>query len=374
MSIITLDFETHYSKTYSLSKMTTEAYIRSPDFQVIGFAFAIGGGVPTWFSGTDEWIARSLHDLDLANHQLLCHHTAFDGAILGWRYNIYPKLYLDTKSMAKPITGHTKVGASLAKLATHFNLGRKGTEVVDALGKRREDFNYADLHQYGEYCKNDVALTRDLFNVLYPSTTKKELYVIDLMLRMFTDPALHFDKPLLETHLVQVQERKAQFMAKLDAAISQEDLMSNPKLASVLQKLGVEPPTKISPSTGKETWAFAQSDQAFKDLLEHDDLRVQAVIGARLKVKSTLEETRTDSFIGIAERGALPVMLNYYGAATGRASGGDKMNFQNLPRGPLRHWNVADQAKPWSREMKPASASSRLNSLEYSCVAVPVCR
>ena len=336
MSIITLDFETYYSKTYSLSKITTEDYIRSPEFQVIGFAYAVDGAMPVWITGSDEQIARSLHDLDLPNHQLLCHHAAFDGAILGWRYGIYPKLYLDTKSMAKPITGHTKVGASLAKLATHFNLGRKGTEVVQALGKRREDFNYADLHQYGEYCKNDVALTRDLFQTLYPSTTKKELYIIDLMIRMFTDPVLYFNKPLLESHLAEVQAKKEAFMAKLDAAISREDLMSNPKLASVLQKLGVEPPVKISPTTGKEAWAFAKTDQDFKDLLEHPDVRVQAVISARLGVKSTLEETRTESFIGISERGALPVMLNYYGAATGRASGGDGMNFQNLPRGPLR--------------------------------------
>ena len=46
-----------------------------------------------------------------------------------------------------------------------------------------------------------------------------------------------------------------------------------------------------------------------------------------------LEETRTESFLGIADRGALPILLNYWGAHTGRASGGDKMNLQNLPRG-----------------------------------------
>jgi DNA polymerase len=57
------------------------------------------------------------------------------------------------------------------------------------------------------------------------------------------------------------------------------------------------------------------------------------MVAARLGVKSTLEETRTTSLIGVAERGPLPIMLNYYGAHTGRFSGGDKMNLQNLPRG-----------------------------------------
>jgi DNA polymerase len=109
--------------------------------------------------------------------------------------------------------------------------------------------------------------------------------------------------------------------------------MSNPKFAEVLRNLGVEPPMKISPATGKETYAFGKTDIGFKALLEHDDERVQAVVSARFGIKSTLEETRTESFIKISERGALPILLNYYGAHTGRASGGDKINLQNLPRG-----------------------------------------
>jgi hypothetical protein len=67
------------------------------------------------------------------------------------------------------------------------------------------------------------------------------------------------------------------------------------------------------------------------DLLEHPDERVQGVAGARLGVKSTIEETRTENLIEVAKRGALPVMLHYYGAHTGRFSGGDKLNLQNLP-------------------------------------------
>jgi hypothetical protein len=53
------------------------------------------------------------------------------------------------------------VGNSLAKLATRYNLGVKGTEVVDAKGLRRADFGTNQLNKYGEYCKNDVTLTYD---------------------------------------------------------------------------------------------------------------------------------------------------------------------------------------------------------------------
>ena len=104
------------------------------------------------------------------------------------------------------------------------------------------------------------------------------------------------------------------------------------KCAALLRALGVEPPTKTSPTTGKETYAFAKTDEAFKALLEHDDLRVRAVAECRLQTKSTLEEGRTERFIKIAERGTLPIPLRYYAAHTGRWGGDDKINLQNLPR------------------------------------------
>lgn len=330
--LITLDFETFYSKEFSLSKMTTEAYIRSPDFQVIGFAYMIDDADPVWVTGGDDEMAEVLHSLDIPNSHLVCHNAVFDGAILAWRYGILPKYYFDTLSMARPLTGQT-VGGSLAALAKKFMLGEKGTEVVQALGKRREDFGFSDLHQYGEYCKNDVRITHTLFHILREFSTPKEMYIIDLMLRMYTDPVLELDRDVLSVHLQKVRDRKEALMAKIDAAIGRDALMSNPKFAELLQKLGVEPPTKISPATKKETFAFSKTDVAFKALLEHPDERVQALVAARLGVKSTLEETRTESFLAMGERGRLPIMLNYYGAHTGRASGGDKVNFQNLPRG-----------------------------------------
>lgn len=330
--LITLDFETFYSKDFSLSKITTERYIRDPQFQTIGFGYKIDDGRSEWVTGSDDVIRDALNSLDIPNSNLICHNMAFDGAILAWRYGLIPKYYFDTLSMARPITGQT-VGGSLAALAKKFMLGEKGKEVVNALGMRLEDFGFTQLHAYGEYCKNDVDLTYTLFHILRQYTTPQELYIIDMMLRMYTDPVLTLDTESLEKHLIDVRRKKDELMMRIDSSIGRDALMSNPKFAEVLQKLGVEPPTKISARTGKEAYAFGKTDVAFKALLEHEDERVQAVVSARLGVKSTLEETRTEAFIGISERGPLPILLNYYGAHTGRASGGDKVNLQNLPRG-----------------------------------------
>ena len=334
--MITIDFETYYSKDFSLSKMTTEEYIRSPEFQVIGFGYKVDDNESHWVTGSDREITEALHELGLSDSYVIAHNMAFDGAILAWKYGITPKYYIDTLSMARPITGLT-VGGSLAKLAQKFMLGTKGTEVVKAIGKRKEDFTPQELAEYGEYCKNDVQITYNLYHILRQWNPPKELYIQDMMIRMFTDPVLELNDIVLNDHLDNVQSKKAELMRRIDATIGRDELMSNPKFAMVLEKLGVTPPTKISLRTNKETYAFGKTDTEFKALLEHPNPSVQAVVSARLGIKSTLEETRTESFLGIAKRGTLPILLNYWGAHTGRASGGDKMNLQNLPRaGALR--------------------------------------
>jgi DNA polymerase len=253
----------------------------------------------------------------------------FDGAILSWLFNIKPMMWLDTLCMARATDG-IEVGNSLAKLAIRYDLGVKGQEVVNALCKCRVAFTKEELARYGEYCKNDVDLTYKLFQILAKRFSKAEIRLIDLTLRMFTEPVLQLNLPMLEQHLEEVKDKKERLMAA--AASDRETLLSNDKFAGLLQSLGVEVPTKISPTTGKEAWALAKSDEGLKALQEHPDLRVQALVAARLGTKSTLEETRTERFIGIAKRGDMPVPLRYYAAHTGRWGGDDKLNLQNLPR------------------------------------------
>jgi DNA polymerase len=329
MDIISLDFETYYDQQFSLSKLTTEEYIRSPLFQTIGVGVRVNEEETIWFTGDDAGVASFLGTFDWSSSALLAHNALFDAAILSWRYNIVPKAILDTLSMARAIHG-TEVGNSLAKLSLFYELGVKGTEVVDARGKRLEDFEVQDLAQYGEYCKNDVELTSKLYKKLAPHFKLSELKLIDITIRMFSEPSLTLDTNLLRQHLAEVKYRKELLLEEAGVE-TRDDLMSNLKFAEMLRGLGVEPPTKISLMTGKETLAMAKSDEEFKALLEHEDLRVQTLVAARLGNKSTLEETRTERFMSIASRGLMPVPLQYYAAHTGRWGGADKINLQNLP-------------------------------------------
>lgn len=352
MNIITIDFETYYSTTYSLTKMSTEAYIRSDLFQVIGFSYKVNDGVTQWVTGTRNDIEEAIKKLSWDNSLVLCHNTMFDGAILSWRYGVKPKGWLDTLSMGRALHG-INAGGSLKAMAERYRIGVKGTEVLNALGKRRLDFTPEELARYGEYCNNDVELTYKLFNkMMEAGFPKSELKLIDLTLSMFIHPVLELDQNILQKHLEETVRAKSEHLSSALQAIGRTDLaaanivgdtsikdeiraelMSNQKFAEMLKGLGVEPPMKISPATGKSTFAFAKTDEAFKALLEHDDVRVQALCAARLGTKSTLEETRTQRFIDIGKRGLLPVPLKYYGAKTGRWAASDSINMQNIPRG-----------------------------------------
>jgi hypothetical protein len=322
MDIITLDFETFYSKDFGFKKLTTEQYVRSPDFEEILIGIKRNSEETIWISGEHGDLKQYLHKhYDWANSALLAHNTLFDGAVLAWRFGIRPKMYLDTLCMARAIHG-VEAGGSLAALAEAYGIGAKGDEVVRAEGKRRADFSAEELSMYANYCMNDVNLTYALFDIFINKHKfpHKELKVIDLTLRMFIDPMLVLDVAKLSDHLDALKDRKENLLN--ECGISKDDLMSNPKLAEVLRGMDVVPPTKISARTGKETFAFAKTDEGFKALQDHEDTRVQMLVTARLGVKSTLEETRTERFIDIATRGkTMPVPIKYYAAHTGRWGG-----------------------------------------------------
>ena len=331
MNVYTIDFETYYSKVYSLTKLTTQQYIDDPQFEVIGVAVKKNQEPTVWFSGTASATEEFLAGFDFENAAVVAHNALFDVSILTWQFGIKPKMIIDTLSMARAVHG-TEVGNSLAALVAHYELGEKGTEVINALGKRRLDFNEEELNAYASYCINDVELTYELFKKLAHHFNKTEIALIDMTVRMHSEPRFHLDILQLENHLYYTKKRNEELLAS--CGIDKDDLMSNQKFAKILEGFGIIPPTKISLRTGKETFAFAKTDEAMTQLAEHPDPEVQAIVAARIGAKSTLEVTRTERFLEIAKvAGVLPIPLKYYGAMTGRWSGFDSINMQNLPRG-----------------------------------------
>jgi DNA polymerase family A len=332
MKIWTLDFETYWDTEYSLSKMTTDGYVLDPRFEVQGLGVRTPGGMVLYF--TPDRIPQVLAQIPWSEVAVLCHNTAFDGFILAHRYKTpAPKLWLDTMSMARPIVG-VNVGASLAKLANHFGLPPKGKELIQTRGRRYRDFTPAEREGLARYCKHDVWLTWELLQILGEGFPKQEYALIDHTLRMFIEPVLYLDRDNLHRFRGELVERKAA-MLRACGMETRDDLMSNERFATALRALEVEVPMKVSPTTGKLTYALAKKDPDFKALLEHEDERVVNLVEARLDLKSTGDLTRTDRLLLVADAGRpWPVMLNYCGAdTTNRWSGGNKQNPQNLRRG-----------------------------------------
>jgi DNA polymerase I - 3''-5'' exonuclease and polymerase domains len=208
MNLVTIDFETYYDKDYSLSKLTTEEYVRDPRFEIIGVGVKYNNADTEWASGTHAQIQEYLTDsFDWQDSMLLCHNTMFDGAILNWKLGITPRVYADTMCMARALHG-VETSASLRAVAERYGVGQKGIEVLNAKGKKRSDFSDSELDKYGDYCVNDVNLTYELFKKMGKYIPRKEFKLIDLTLRMFVCPSLHLDVELLNQHLAETKARK----------------------------------------------------------------------------------------------------------------------------------------------------------------------
>lgn len=348
--IVTLDAETYYDRAFSLSKMTIEHYCRDPRFEVIMLGAKFGGSPSRVAIGPSK-VAAAVARVDWNNTIIVGQNTAFDGFLLHHHYGVKPKAWVDIMGMSRALFPHER-HHSLKAQAERMGIGSKGDEVHAALGKRFADFTPAELDKYAGYCSNDVDLTYALFEkYMGMGFPTQELKLIDLTLRMFIEPVLVLDNAQLTKHLHEVRARKAALIDRVRDSFLRgytdpeavqalftegvegikKMLMSNDRFARALVDLGVDPPRKVSPTTGRETWAFAKTDEGFKALEEHPDADVQALVAARLGNKTTLEETRTERFIGMATRGSFPVPLRYYGAHSGRWSGEQSVNLQNLP-------------------------------------------
>ena len=330
--IVVLDFETAWSRAeYTLSKMTTEEYVRDPRFKAWGLCWKEVGTdeIPVWVRS--DRIRRWKSSIDWSRTAVLAHNAQFDVTILSWVYGIQPAFIFDTLSMARALRG-VEVGNSLATLAEAFELPPKGKAVHSTDGML-ESIPFAVEQELADYCKHDTYLCEQIFLRLIEGYPTKELKLIDMTLKMYTRPLLQLDKEMLAQAIEEERTAREGLLQKL--GMEEATLASNQQFAQALKALGIDPPTKISKTTGEEALALAKNDALFQALLNHENEDVALLCEARLKVKSTSERTRAQRFLDIADRGDLPVPLSYYGAATGRwtAAKGSAINMQNLKRG-----------------------------------------
>jgi len=90
--ILTIDFETEWctKSGYTLSKMTTEEYIRDERFKDYGCCIHEYGTdkYNNWYSAAE--LPRILATYDWKTTAVLAHNAQFDVSILEWVYGIHP--------------------------------------------------------------------------------------------------------------------------------------------------------------------------------------------------------------------------------------------------------------------------------------------
>lgn len=332
-TLVTLDFETFYGKGYSLSRQDTNtiSYVGDDRFKVHGVGIKIDEEPVQWFTHAQlEDFSELLAELQTESIALLCHNTAFDAFILHRHFNWHPDLYLDTMSMSKGMfVGAPANLKSLSQRLWPSESGkRKGDEL--ALTQNIRDLPASLEEVLGNYCKQDVNLCYEAFKVMFPYYPDDELYLIHANIRMFAEPWFRVDTQLIQEEIDdQVAIKREKFKA---SGLSKAVLSSNQQFGIYLETQGYDLPVKenakgdLIPALGQKDWPYLKFITALPEL--------KHVWEGRKYAKSSIQESRARWFKAVAEycSGQMPVPLNYYGAHTGRYSGGEKLNLQNLPR------------------------------------------
>lgn len=344
MKLYAIDFETFFSDSYQLKKMTTEEYIRSPMFEAHG-AGVVGNGVRRWMNANElkeQFEVWSDHSKRGGEPIALCaHHAQFDGLIAYHHFGYRPDAWLCTLSMGRVLfDSGMKLG--LEHLANCFNLTPKSVPYHLFKNKHWHELSVWEQSAVAEGCLHDAELTLTICLqmlsggpcVPYPFPMI-ELPVVDLTIRMFTEPCLVGDLAALGQAWTNEHVARADLFARLSEMmgyqIDETLLRKDEQFAEMLRMLDVEPDTKLT-TKRNEKYAFAKSDFFMQDLLADADDDVALLAEARLKAHSSIYQTRAERFGFIATRGAIPIYLSYGAAHTRRWGGGDKQNAQNFPR------------------------------------------
>lgn len=347
MNIFT-DFENYFDDEYTLSgenKLPSDNYVLDERFYIHGVAIKVDDWPTQWYT-TEDAISHVMLHLNWSEATVIAHNCYFDGAILAYHFGIHPKQWGCTMCMGRGLFG-PDVSNNLDSLS--IRLGGKGKSDRVDFTKGREILTPAELERLGKYSVNDTDECARCFNEMIKTYPPSELDLIDLTLRMFLEPRLELDIPLLEQYNAEEMARKLTALRTVEWVYPyvqpeqfslfeinklekiKDALMSDKQYEALLKKLNISVPLK---KTGKT--AFSKQDAQFKNMLKSTDERTKQLAQARLVVKSTMGETRSQTFLEVGDR-PLPVQLLYFGSHSGRWSGKGGRNPQNLLKNsPLR--------------------------------------
>ena len=399
---VVLDFETYFDDEHSLKEQSIIEYVMDSRFEVLGLAVLdMPADQPfadyeqrTKFWSEEQTLTILKHlqrkyGENLERATVIIQNAPFDATILARRYGIYPLYVVDTLALAAH--WHARKRHNLDTLVKDLGLTPKGdTQEFKGLTFRKRfaksksrkkgpklpvqvpvitDEQIVSLARYAE---NDAMREWEVFTLLLPrlSRPEVELRIMQHTLELFT-------KPVLEVDCAKGGEIAKMMGAEIDKAVeptglTREEVSGNDSieraLGRAIEDTGENPMTYWKPCKGGMKLAEAKDDPERELLLNHRDEAVRNLMRARVAIKSwPLHVARVERIINQARAagGKLPVPLKYYGAHTGRWSGREKINLQNLG-------SRGDELVNSVREMLIAPAGYKLAIVDASQIEARV--
>jgi DNA polymerase len=352
--ILVIDFETYFDTDYTLSKMSTVEYVTDPRFEFTGLGIEIlnhpKANGPIFIPGPDvPWAIKRLQKLfgkALHNCTVVAKNCKFDMLILAEKFGIYPAYPLDIEDLSR--TYDSRMSHRLKDLVSYFNLAKPKGDTQQFKGLHYGEMSKEQQANLAEYGRTDIELETALLKILLPYITNPafELALARHTLNLYLKPTLTMDYGLAE-QTIQDMDAELNKSLKLVGSTKKEisgTLSFTKILKQALYDLPI--PEKMPVKTGKPGKnmvallgqsgvipALAKTDEGFKQLLNHKDEKIRNLIKAKVAIKSWPNWIkRVQSMVNQckASGNKLRVPLKYYGGHTGRWSGTEKINLQNL--------------------------------------------
>jgi hypothetical protein len=360
-TVVTLDLETYQDDSHSLSKLTVYEYLADPAFEILALAEKTGEADP--YISMGDVVSAHLGALqhkwgkNFEGCTVSFHNASFDATILAVKFGIHPKYVIDTVSLAR--AWNSKARAGLGEVAKWFNLPEKGetktmtgwsfrdrwTPGRTVRGKRkpptlRPTITEEQTAWIKSYAANDVNLQWSVLKELLPRLSNPviELALQAHTLRLYTQPVLGFDRALAAKLQDEMGKQVSDAVAL--ANVERETISGNHSFEGAMQAALLRAGDHLMNYTkldakGKMVLAISKTDDALVLLLKHPAEEVRNLINARIAVKSLpLHVSRVASMASMSRAAGdlLPVPLKFMGAHTGRFSGSEGINLQNLPK------------------------------------------
>ena len=368
MRLVAIDFETFWDSKagYTLSKMGPIEYIRDPRFAVQMMAWHDGSTGGVAFGDDVPSVLKKL-ELESPNVVTFAHNGAgFDFLILNEVYGVRPAHPMDTIPMAA-WCGITRIGPASHKAVTAcLGTGEKLEGTVISDGKRwPEDFTAEERTAFAFYASQDAAQCIANAKAMLPFMTPDAMKFIEMTSRMACEPVLELDKDMLLAYREELKAKTAKAREEVgklfrfpDDASFLKAVRSKPAFCKMLEILGREAPMKLSEKKTKtklealkltgnenpapeeyEVWepALAKTDLDFRAMESDPDERVALLVRTRLENNSSMQASRTERFLALADGRPMPVMLQAFKAHTSRYTAGnegksDGLQMQNLSK------------------------------------------